>query len=342
VLALAGSSITSVLTVAALAGVMLLALDERISVADAAVAVVGLQQLAGRLRGMGDAVTSMFEGVTFLRDFEAFRERVPAAPPDASPGLDPPSRPSVITVDRIGYRYPAGESAVLDNVSLELRPGQVIAVVGPNGAGKSTLAKVLCGLLPPTTGRVLWDETDLSECDPAAVRRLVAPVFQDFARFEHTALATIGFGAVERMHDIEAVHTAAREAGADGFLNALPDGYDTRLSTSFTGGTELSVGQWQRVAIARAFFRNAPLVVMDEPAASLDPRAERDLFERLHALGRDRVVVFISHRFATVRRADHIVLLLDGRITEAGSHDDLMTLGAVYAELYTLQAEQFG
>ena len=137
------------------------------------------------------------------------------------------------------------------------------------------------------------------------------------------------------------MHSAAERAGADTFLTALPNGYDTRLSTSFSGGTELSVGQWQRVAIARAFFRDAPLVVMDEPAASLDPRAERDLFDRLHDLGRDRMVVFISHRFATVRRADQIIVLLEGQVAEQGNHDELMALGGVYAELYSLQAEQF-
>ena len=166
-------------------------------------------------------------------------------------------------------------------------------------------------------------------------------MFQDFARFEHSAQATIGFGDLDHVDDRYGVRTAAQRAGADDFLEALPAGYDTRLSTSFTGGTELSVGEWQRVAIARAFFRDAPLVVMDEPASALDARAERDLFERLHDLGRDRMVVFISHRFATVRRADRILVLLDGRVAEEGTHEELMALGAVYAELYTLQAAPF-
>jgi ATP-binding cassette, subfamily B, bacterial len=342
--ALAGSSITALVFVLALGGVLLLALGGRIGVADAAVAVVGLQQLSGRLRTLGEAITSMFEGVTFLRDFESFRRRdadVPGAPSPPPALLAPPQLPRRILVDDVGYRYPAGAEEVLRGVTLELRPGQVVAIVGPNGAGKSTLAKLLCGLLPPTRGRIVWDDIDVSDCDPSAVRRLVAPVFQDFTRFEHTAREAIGFGDLARIDDDTEVRAAAERAGAQEFLDSLPRGFETRLSTSFSEGVELSVGQWQRLSIARAFLRDAPLVVMDEPAAALDPRAERDLFGRLRELGQDRMVLFVSHRFATVHQADHIVVLLEGQVAEHGTHEELLSLGGLYAELYTLQAEQF-
>jgi ATP-binding cassette subfamily B protein len=341
VLALIGSSITAIILVTSLAVVMLLALDERISVADAAVAVVALQQLANRLRSSGAAMESLVQGVTYLRDFEMFRALLPATALDVRTGDVAPA-PSEIVLDDVGYRYPAGDDEVLHAVSLTLRPGRVVAVVGPNGAGKSTLAKLLCGLLAPTSGRISWDGIDVVEYAPASVRAHVAPVFQDFTRFEHTARESIGFGDIDRLDDDNAIREAAHRSGADSFIEPLTSGYDTRLSTSFTDGTELSVGQWQRMAIARAFFRDAPLVVMDEPAASLDARAERDLFERLAELGRDRMVVFISHRFATVRRADEILVLLDGRVAERGTHDELMALSGVYAELYSMQAEQFG
>ena len=182
---------------------------------------------------------------------------------------------------------------------------------------------------------------DIADYSPASVRAQVAPVFQDFTRFEHTAREAIGFGDIARLDDDDAIRQAARRSGADEFIEPLRSGYDTRLSTSYTDGTELSVGQWQRLAIARAFFRDAPLVVMDEPASALDAKAERDLFERLDDLGRDRMVVFISHRFATVRRADQIILLLGGRVAERGTHDELMALGGVYAEMYSIQASRF-
>jgi ATP-binding cassette subfamily B protein len=338
--ALIGSTITSTILVGSLAAVMLFALDDRISVADAAIAVVALQQLSSRLRSSGGAMESLVEGVTYLRDFETFRALLPTIERGTAARPVAPA-PTEIALEGVGYRYPAGAEDVLVDVDLTIRPGQVVAIVGPNGAGKSTVAKLLCGLLPSTSGRIMWDGVDIAEYSPASVRRHVTPVFQDFTRFEHSAREAIGFGDVDRLDDDEGIRQAAQCAGADGFIEALPAGYDTRLSTSFSDGIELSVGQWQRVAIARAFFRDAPLVVMDEPAAALDARAERDLFERLALLGRDRMVVFISHRFATVRRADQILVLLDGRVVERGDHDELMAIGGVYAELYSIQSDHF-
>ena len=339
-LSLVGSTISAVMLVLALAAVAALAIKGRLGVGSAAIAVVGLRQLSTQLSGVGGAFTSVLSGVTFLRNFEDFRARIPA-PLDVKSAKQVPMRPSSITVEGVSYRYPAGDHDVLTDVRLTMHPGQVVAVVGPNGSGKSTLAKLLGGLIPPTSGTIRWDDIDIAECDPAAVRQLVAPVFQDFTRYEHTAAQAIAFGDLNRINDHVAIRSAAAAAGADSFIECLPLGYDTRLSTAFAGGTDLSGGQWQRMAIARAFFRDAPLVVMDEPAAALDPRAEQDLFSRLHELGRDRMVLFISHRFATVHRADHIIVLINGLIVEQGKHADLMALGGVYAELYTLQAEQF-
>lgn len=339
-LSLVGATVSAVMLVLALAAVAALAIKGRLSIGNAAIAVVALRQLSAQLNGVGGAFTSVLEGVTFLRNFEDFRNRIPR--PAIARSVQPvPTAPQSISVHGVSYRYPAGDHDVLTDVNLTLRPGQVVAVVGPNGSGKSTLAKMLGGLIPPTSGTIRWDDVDIAQCDPAAVRQLVAPVFQDFTRYEHTAAEAIGFGDLRRMSDREAVSEAAEAAGADSFITSLPAGFDTRLSTAFAGGTDLSGGQWQRMAIARAFFRDAPLVVMDEPAAALDPRAEQDLFERLHKLGRNRMVLFISHRFATVHRADHIIVLINGLIVEQGTHAELMELGGVYAELYTLQAGQF-
>lgn len=339
-LALLGSSVTAAMLVLTLTIVALLTLDNRIHVADAAVAVVAFRQLSARLAGMGSAITSMFEGVTFLRNFETFRDLVPARS-TAQFSAQPPPQPSTICVADLGYSYPSTDDPALTGIHLTLRRGEVVAIVGPNGSGKSTLAKLLCGLLPPAAGAIRWDDINIADCDPQEVRRLVAPVFQDFTRYEHTAREAIGFGDLAQIDEQDAIALAARQAGADTFLESLAKGYDTRLSTAFDGGTDLSVGQWQRIAIARAFLRDAPLVVMDEPAASLDPRAEVELFEHLHELGRNRLVVFISHRFATVKRADHIVMLMGGRVAEEGTHAELMTQRGLYHELYTLQAQQF-
>ena len=307
---------------------------------NSAIAVVGLRQLSGQLAGVGGSITAVMQGVVFLKNFEQFRQRN-LTPVHRINAATVPKSPKSITVDSVSYRYPVGHEDVLGGVSLTLRPGQVVAIVGPNGSGKSTLAKLLCGLIPPSSGTIRWDDVDLANCDPAAVRQRVAPVFQDFTRFEHTAAQAIGFGDLSRLDDREAVKHAAHEAGADSFIESLPAGYETRLSTAFAGGTDLSGGQWQRLAIARAFFRDAPLVIMDEPAAALDARTEMDLFERLHELGRNRMVLFISHRFATVHRADHIIVLIGGRVAEEGNHADLMAQGGVYSELYALQADQF-
>jgi ATP-binding cassette subfamily B protein len=339
-LALLGSSVTSAVMVGTLAIVLVLTMNDTLSVADSAVAVVGLLQLSTRFRSVGAAINSVHGGATFLQDFATFRARHQV---DPSHGRSPPpAHLDTVTLDHVSYRYPSADEPSVRDVSITLRRGQVVAIVGPNGSGKSTLAKLLCGLLPPTSGQVRWNGVDVASFSPAAVRSLIAPVFQDFTRFEHSAADVIGFGDVARVHDRAGVEEAGRSAEAHGFLSALPNGYDTRLSTAFTGGTDLSIGQWQRVSIARAFFRDAPIVILDEPAAALDPRAEKDLFERLHALGQDRLVIYISHRFATVRTADVVMVMLDGHLHECGTHSDLLAHGGLYAELYTLQASTYG
>jgi ATP-binding cassette subfamily B protein len=226
-------------------------------------------------------------------------------------------------------------------VSIELRAGQVVALVGENGSGKTTLAKLLGGLYAPTSGTVRWDAVDASTVDPDALRRLVTVVFQDFARYNFTAADNIGLGDVDRLGDRPGIEAAADRAGADRMVRRLPDGYDSVLGREFDTGQDLSTGQWQRIAIARAFFRDAPVVVLDEPTASLDARAEHELFDRIRRLLRGRTVLLVSHRFSTVRSADRIYVLHRGRVTEEGSHDELMAADGTYAELFRLQAAAF-
>ena len=222
---------------------------------------------------------------------------------------------------------------------MEIGAGEIVALVGENGSSKTTLAKLLCRLYLPEQGRVLWDGVDTATVDPDGLRRSVAVIFQDFLHYALPASENIGMGRHQRIGDAEAIRGAALHAGADDFLAKLPKGYETVLGPEFEGGKELSVGQWRRVALARAFFRDAPFIILDEPTAALDARAEHELFESIRTLCRGRSVLLISHRF--VRSADRIYVLDGGRVVESGSHDELMALGGRYADLFTLQASAY-
>ena len=245
-----------------------------------------------------------------------------------------------------GGRPPGGgEEArrphALKGVSMTLNQGEVVALVGENGSGKTTLAKLMCGLYPPDAGAVVWDGVDVSTVDQDQLREQVTVIFQDFVRYWLTARENIGIGRVGRMNDEAAIKTAARHAGADRFIEAWPEGYDQLMGPMFEGGKDLSVGQWQRMALARAFFRDAPLIILDEPTASLDARAEAELFERIRSLFQGRSVLLISHRFSSVRSADRIYVMNEGEIIEHGSHEELIQADGLYAELFNLQAAAY-
>jgi ATP-binding cassette subfamily B protein len=188
---------------------------------------------------------------------------------------------------------------------------------------------------------VLWDGVDVATCDAEQLRASAAVIFQDFLKYHLSARDNIALGRHERYDDLAGIEAAAREAGAHEFLNNLDAGYDTRLGPEFLGGTDLSTGQWQRMAVARALFRDCPFVILDEPTAALDPRAERELFEGIRRLFAGRAVLLISHRFASVRSADRIYVLRDGQVIEHGTHDQLVDNGGVYAELFRFQASSF-
>jgi len=258
------------------------------------------------------------------------------ASPDGRGPIAADGTPRMVVRRRKPEQRPA-----LRNVSMEIRAGEVIALVGENGSGKTTLAKMLSGLYRPDSGHLRWDGVDVAEMDPDEFHGRVAVLFQDFARFMLTAKENIGLGRVERIEDIDAIVDAAQRSGADRFIREWENGYDTILGPVFVGGKDISIGQWQRVALARAFFRDAPLVILDEPTAALDARAEHDLFERMRDLFRGRAVLLISHRFSSVRSADRIYVMHEGEIVEHGTHAELMALGGRYAELFTMQAKAY-
>jgi ATP-binding cassette subfamily B protein len=312
-----------------------------LGVAEAGAALVAVRLLAGRVSGATRGVSQLFEASLFLQDLDSFRGR--ARNVGSTPPLPPaPEAFDEIKVSSLTFRYPGATVPAVDGVDLRLRKGEVVALVGENGSGKTTLAKLLAGLYQPDAGTIAWDGVDVRQYEPASVRGRITVLFQDFVRYRFTARTNIGLGRADDVVTDAEIRCAAAEADADGFLSALPTGYGTVLSKEFLGGTDLSLGQWQRVALARALLRNAPLVILDEPSASLDARAEHDFFERVRARFAGRTLVLISHRLATVRFADRIYVLAGGRVVEEGTHAPLMRQRGVYAQLFQLQAQGYG
>ncbi|HET7574242.1 MAG TPA: ABC transporter ATP-binding protein, partial [Solirubrobacterales bacterium] len=246
-----------------------------------------------------------------------------------------------LAVEGLSFTYPGTERRVLDDVSMQIDPGEIVALVGENGSGKTTLVKLICQLYRPQAGEIRWAGVDGGEADPLAVRGDTTVLFQDFLQYHLTAADNIALGRSEREPTAEAIEAAARQAGADRVVERLPDGYETRLGRQFVDGHELSIGQWQRLSLARAFYRGGGFLVLDEPTASLDPKAEVALFQQMRELWRGRAVLLISHRFSSVRSADRIYVMREGRIAEAGNHAELMAAEGHYAELFSLQAAAY-
>jgi len=311
----------------------------RISLGGAAAAVLAVRMLSSGLDTIFRSVNGLLQSAVFLADMESFLDLTHEAESDGT-GVAPPFRRGV-RVEDVSYTYPGSTQPALDGVRMQLGPGEVVAVVGENGSGKTTLAKLLGGLYQPDDGQITWDGVSTADLEPADVRRGVSVIFQDFVRYQLSALDNIGLGSPDQAEDEAAARDAAERAGADGFLSPLPDGYQTILSKEYEGGRELSLGQWQRVALARALRRDAGLVILDEPSAALDPRAEHALFEDIRRTLNGRAALLISHRYSTVRSADRIYVMRDGHIAESGSHAELMCLGGLYSELFTLQASAY-
>ena len=323
------------------------AVGGRISVGDLTLVFTATLQCRSQLDGLVGAIGEIFEGALGAERYFRFID----LDPESVAGTLAPRRDPVRRIPRplarglalcdVGFSYPESPTPVLEGLSLAIPRGSKFALVGENGAGKTTIVKLLARLYDPTHGRVELDGHDLRDYDLDDLRQSVSAVFQEFVRYEFSVADNIAFGDVAAIGDRARIESAARRTGAHGLIEALPAGYDTVLGRTFDEGVDLSGGEWQFLAITRALMSNGEVLILDEPTAHLDALREQELYERFASLTRGRTVIFVSHRFSTVRMADTIAVIENGRVAEIGSHDQLMAQGGTYARMYRVQAARY-
>jgi ATP-binding cassette subfamily B protein len=333
------ASLTSAGLVAAATLPVLRRVAERsITVGDFSLFALGISQVQGQFSTLFGGVGNVYQSLLYMRNLFEFLE-LPSRDLDA--GEEWQGDITEVEFRNVSFAYPLTDREVLKDVTFKVRRGQALALVGENGAGKTTIVKLLTRLFEPTGGEILLNGLPARRFSPRSVQREMSIIFQDFGQYQVTARENVALGNVGDLADEAAVERAGLRSGAADFVADLPKGYDTLLGRLFTGGRQLSGGQWQRLALARLYFRDASLLVFDEPTASLDAQAEFQAIEALRKQARERITVLISHRFSTVRLADYIVVLEDGRISEAGSHAELLAAEGTYAHLFRIQARGY-
>ncbi len=300
-----------------------------------------IQQASSNIQEIFSTVAGIGDQALFLTDLLAFFEMQPTI--RSKPNALPAPRPIRMGIEfrNVSFSYPGNSRLVLDGINLRLRREERLALIGENGQGKTTIVKLLTRLYDPTEGQILLDGIDLREYDLEDLHREIGVIFQDFMRYEMTARENIAVGRVEEIHNLERLQSAAEKSMADRVIGRLSQGYEQMLGRRFDQGVDLSGGEWQKVALARAYLRDAQLLILDEPTAALDARSEFEVFQRFSELTSGKTALFISHRFSTVRMADRIVVLENGRIAEEGTHAQLASLGGRYAEMFEMQASSY-
>ncbi len=317
------------------------AIGGKLTVGDLVMYFQAFQRVQGTLQGILSSLTGLYADNLFLSNLYEFLDLQRTVPEPAVAQPVPKPMQTGIVLDHVSFEYSGGTRKAIEDVSLTIRPGEVVALVGENGSGKTTLIKLMCRLYDPTGGSITFDGVDLRQFETHALRREIAIIFQDYAHYHLSAEENIWLGNAALPPDRERVAAAARRSGADEVIRGLPRGYDTILGKRFADGEELSIGEWQKVALARAFMRDAQILVLDEPTSSMDAKAEYEVFQSFRKLVAGRTAILISHRFSTVRMADRIYVLQHGRVIEGGSHDELIRAGGTYARLFEMQARHY-
>ena len=286
------------------------------------------------------AINGMYEDNLYLSNLDEYmNHEVPELSGTKACG---PIRGDGVRFEDVSFIYPGSAKPALDKISIHIKPGESLAIVGENGSGKTTLIKLLTRLYKPTSGRIFLEGLDLEEWDIDVLRKKVGVIFQDFNRYQLVVGENIGIGDIKDTDDLERVQEAAQKGMADSFIKDLPDAYSTQLGAWFKNGRELSGGQWQKIALSRAFMRkSADILVLDEPTAAIDAKAEAEIFAHFRELTKNRISIIISHRFSTVRMADHIIVFEKGRVVEEGSHPELIEKQGIYENLFELQAQGY-
>ena len=300
-----------------------------------------LQKGQNSLKGLLGSLSGLYEDNLFLAYLYDFLDLKSRLQEPEVPHVFPSALDTGVVFNNVSFQYATTQRQALENISLKLQPGQVIALVGENGSGKTTLIKLLCRLYDPTEGSITIDGIDLKSFNTTDLRSHISVIFQDYAKYHFTARDNIRLGNINTPQDDPKIVAAAQVSGADRVINSLPQGYDTVLGKMFDQGEELSIGQWQKIALARAFLRDSQVIVLDEPTSAMDPKAEYEVFQQFRKLIHNQSAILISHRLSTVKMADYIYVMSQGRIIEEGSHKSLIDLNGVYASMFETQAQNY-